>query len=213
MDNVLQSSYIYCDEEQRLIFLFGEIDNNTIGYVYSVIMSYIALDNNAELTSVDENGEEIEYVRTPIRLFINSHGGDIGDMWALIDLILTSPTPIETFCPSYCQSAGLKIFLAGHTRYIFEHTTFLYHQISSCVDGKFQDIIENQREFEWQQDAVEKYVAKRTLIDIPKLKEVREKKQDWVIHSEEAIALGIAHYIVEEDDVLYERTAYQPLYN
>ena len=79
----------------------------------------------------DEKDEkEKDYNREPIKLYINSYGGSIYDMWGLIDVILNSKTPIYTYCTGYAMSAAFKIFLAGHKRYCYKHSIFMYHQMS-----------------------------------------------------------------------------------
>ena len=176
------------DAENRTFYLFDEINEFTVGALYANMMTIIVADNTAE-------EEYKEYVRPPIRLFINSHGGNLCDMWALVDTMLTSKTPIETYCSGYAESAGFKIFLAGHKRYVTRHAALMYHQLSSWNSGKYQDLAENQKELEWHQDAIEEYVLQRTRIKPAKLKEVREKKQDWVIHANEAVKLGVADAI------------------
>ena len=185
-----KSANVMYDAENRTFYLFDEVNELTVGALYANMMALIVDDNTNEL-------QIIGYERPPIRLFINSHGGNICDMWALVDMMLTSDTPIYTYCSGYAESAGLKIFLAGHKRYVTKHATLLYHQLSSWTGGKYQDLAENQKELQWHQVAIEDYVLSRTKIKASKLKEVREKKQDWIIHAAEAVRLGIADDIWE----------------
>lgn len=183
-----QANVMY-DIENRTLYLFDEINELTVAALFANIMAIVSADDIAET-------EMRNYVRQPIKLFINSHGGNLCDMWALVDMMLTSATPIETYCTGYAESAGLKIFLAGGRRYVTPHATLMYHQLSSWAHGTYQDIVENQKELEWHQDAIEEYVLKRTRIKHSKLKEVRERKQDWIIHASEAVKLGIADAIL-----------------
>lgn len=186
-ENELQG-YVSHDETSRIIYMFGEINAASVGYAYSSIMTHILDDIDNDI--VIEN-------RRPIRLFINSHGGELCDMWALIDVMVNSKTPIETYCTGYAESAGFKIFLAGHKRFVSEHATLMYHQISSIEEGRFQDLMEKRKEFEWQQKAIEDYVLSRTEnITRNMLNEVREKKKDWFIHADEAVKLGLADTMV-----------------
>lgn len=181
-DNVLY------DEDNRTFYLFDEIDNTSVSSIYGTMMKIIVEDGIA--------AEQLKaYEPEPIKLFINSHGGNLCDMWALVDIMLNSNTPIYTYCTGYAESAGFKIFLAGHKRYITKHATLMYHQLAAWPSGKYQDLHENQRELEWHQNAIEDYVCSRTKIKMSKLKEVREKKQDWNIHAQEAVKLGIADAI------------------
>lgn len=180
---------VIVDMEQRTFFLFDEINEYSIGTLYSNMMALVMSDNAffSELK---------EYEPAPIKLFINSHGGNVCDMWALIDLMTLSETPIETYCTGYAESAALNIFLAGHKRYITKHATLMYHQVSSLASGTYQDLEENQREVKWQQKKIEEYVLSKTKVKSNKLKEICTKKQDWFIHSDEAVKLGFADAIL-----------------
>ncbi|MGN0106192.1 MAG: ClpP family protease, partial [Hominilimicola sp.] len=138
-----------------------------------------------------------DYKRKPIKIYISSNGGFVYDMWALIDIILTSKTPVYTYCTGYAMSAGLQIFLAGHKRYCSKHATFVYHQLSGGVVGTYQSMAENMDESKYQQNAIEEYVRSRTNITMKQLEEIRIKKHDVFIHSDEALDLGIVDEIIE----------------
>lgn len=180
---------VIIDIEQRTFYLFDEINELTIGALYSNMMTLIMQDNTL-------SSELKEYEVAPIKLFINSHGGNVCDMWALVDLMELSDTPIETYCTGYAESAALSIFLAGHKRYITKHATLMYHQVSSLASGTYQDLEENQKEVKWHQTRIEEYVLSKTKVKPNKLKEVCSKKQDWFIHANEAVKLGFADAIL-----------------
>lgn len=112
----------YVDTDKRLYFLSDDIDNASIGKLSWNILHQIEED--------DKNDEkEKDYKRDPIKLYINSCGGDVYDAWGLIDIILNSKTPIYTYCTGYAMSAAFNIFLAGHKRYCYKHSTFMCHQM------------------------------------------------------------------------------------
>ena len=118
-------------------------------------------------------------------------------MWSLVDIMLQSKTPIYTYCTGYAMSAAFMIFLAGHKRIVTTHSTLMYHQLSQYISGKYQDMVENQKETDWVQKASEDFVFDRTKITRKALKENREKKQDWIFHSEDALKYGIATGVVD----------------
>ena len=117
-------------------------------------------------------------------------------MWALIDIMINSKSPIYTYCTGYAMSAAFNIFLAGHKRFATKHSTFLYHQLSFWKEGKYQDMVENQTEMDYLQNEIEIYVHNRPQISKKKLLEVKNKKLDWYIHCDEALKLGIVNEIV-----------------
>lgn len=180
---------VYVNTNQRIIYISEHIDNGALGAVNFNLLSLIEQDNKKENT-------EKNFVREPIKLYISSCGGSIYDMWGLIDIIKTSPTPIYTYCTGYVMSAAFMIFISGHKRFIGEHSTLLYHQLSSRAQGTYQDLIEEGEERDVLQTQIESFVNSHTNIKQSKLNSVRKNKIDWYIHADEAIELGIADEII-----------------
>lgn len=119
---------IYTDTAKRIFYIGDVID--------SVSMSKICFDLLSILDDDQEKEEkEIGYKRKPIKIFINSFGGRVADMWSLVDIMLNSKTPIHTYCTGYAYSCGFYIFIAGSKRYITNHVDILYHQLSSSNWG------------------------------------------------------------------------------
>jgi ATP-dependent Clp protease protease subunit len=132
--------------------------------------------------------------RTPIRLFINSGGGGLEACFSIIDAIEMSKTPIHTYNVGPAYSAGGIIFIAGHKRYTFKHSSFLLHEGSSGYSadaGKFKDF---SKFYEHQLDMMEEFVLEKTKIS----PEQYEKKRhaDWWMDANEMIHYGIADEII-----------------
>ena len=128
---------IYANTDERILFLSDDIDNESVGSITWNILRLIKSDD-------EKDKKEKDYRREPIKLYINSYGGSVYDMWGLIDVILNSKTPIYTYCTGYAMSAAFKIFLAGHKRYCYKHSIFMYHQMSCWRSGKYQDLVEDK---------------------------------------------------------------------
>ena len=175
---------ILIDLKHRIFYLSGDISNETVGKVCFNILYLLQEDDEKEAS-------EVGFTRKPIHIYVHSFGGEAYDMWALIDVILNSKTPVYTYCTGYAMSAGFKIFLAGHKRFASIHSTFLYHQISGVRRGKYQDLVEDRVETDYLQTSIERFVIERTKITQVQLDENKAKKQDWYIHLDEALALGI----------------------
>lgn len=176
---------VLVNTSKRIFYLSDNISNETIAQLNFNLIYLLNEDDENE-------NKQKNYERKPIKIFINSRGGNVYDMWSLIDIMLNSKTHIYTYCTGYAMSAAFQIFLAGSRRFTSNHATFLYHQISSGMYGKYQDVIDNQEELEWAQNRVEEYVASRTKITTEMLKDNREHKKDWYIHSDEAMSLNVA---------------------
>lgn len=179
----------YTNGDERLFYLSDNVDNSSIGQLCWSLIFQLQDDDKRE-------AKEKDFKREPIKLYINSCGGSVYDMWALIDIILNSKTPIYTYCTGYAFSAAFKIFLAGHRRFATNHATFMYHQLSTWNSGRYQDIVEDMDETKYVQRTIEEYVIDRTDLSQSFLDEIREKKKDFYIHPEEALKFGIIDEII-----------------
>lgn len=169
----------------RNIYLSGEINTKSTSEVITKLMATITnITNQASLIR--------DYKVGHINIFIQSQGGLIHDMWALIDLMMSSPIPIYTYAVGLTASAALKIFLAGAVRFVMPNSVLMYHELSAGNSGKLQNVTEWQDYLEKEQEKVEKFVKMRTHLKSKKLKEIKEKKLDYYIYPDEAIELGFA---------------------
>lgn len=175
--------------ERRLFYLSSEVGNNTIGKLNFWLLSLIQEDDERET-------KEKDFIRKPIKIYVNSFGGSIYDMWSLIDIITNSKTPIHTYCTGYAMSAACKIFLAGHKRFISKHATLLYHQMGCMSNGTYQDVVENMEQMTYLQNMIEEFVSSKTKMTKDELKRIRENKIDYYIHPEDAVKLGFADEII-----------------
>lgn len=180
---------VYTNNEERIFFLSDDVDNESMGNLMWNILRLIKEDD-------EKDKKEKDYTRNPIKLYINSYGGSVYDMWGLIDIILQSKTPIYTYCTGYAMSAAFNIFLAGHKRYCYKHSTFMYHQMSCWRSGKYQDLVEDREEIDLLNNQIEEYVLKRTTFTENNIKEIREKKKDFWIHSNKVLDYGIVDEIL-----------------
>lgn len=181
---------IYVDNDNRIIYFSGDVWYDTVGKTCAILLSMIESDDK-------KDEEQKDYKRDPIKLYIHSYGGEIYDMWGLIDIIKCSKTPIYTYCTSYAMSAAFKIFLAGHKRFCTKHATFMYHQMSCRRSGKYQDLVEDREEMDFLNKQNEDYVLERTKITRERIDEIRQIKKDVYIHAEEALELGIVDEIIK----------------
>lgn len=177
-DNVLINT------DARLFYISDDVDSASIGEMCFNLLFLLQQDEDNEL-------EKREFKRKPIRIYVNSYGGEVYDMWALIDIIEQSKTPIYTYCTGYAMSAAFKIFLAGHKRFGTKHSTFMYHQMNCCKHGKYQDMVEDREEMDFLNAANEQYVIERTKLSREYINEIREKKKDVYFHANETLKFGI----------------------
>ena len=143
----------------------------------------------------DDAGIPIEE-RDPIKLYINSPGGDKYEGFSLIDAILVSDTPVWTYNVGMCASMGFLIYIAGKKRFTFPHSMFLHHDGTNGGWGssnKFIDTAEFDKRYDLE--VVKKHVLTHTKISEAVYEEY--KRVEWYMLPKEAIELGIADAVVE----------------
>lgn len=151
--------------KQRQLFLYGEIDEITV-YMETPVdfarltatdITRLILDFNAQDHDVPEQD------RCPIKLFIDSPGGDSGEGFTLADVIEQSKTPVWTINLGQWSSMGFLIGIAGHRRLSLPSSTFLWHDGSAGYlgsSGKVQDTADFIKRFE--REVVKPHVLKHS---------------------------------------------------
>jgi ATP-dependent Clp protease protease subunit len=78
----------------------------------------------------------------PMKLYINSEGGNLIDAFALIDVMRTSPVSIATVGMGNLMSSAFMIFAAGTKgrRAIGKNTSIMIHQFNHEYGGKYHDM-------------------------------------------------------------------------
>lgn len=174
---------------KRILHLSKEIDNESIGDIINNLIKIINED--------DINDSKLkDYKREPIHIYIQSFGGSVYDMFALIDIILTSKTPIYTYC-LYAMSAGSMIFMAGHKRFVYENSIIMIHQMYCGWYNKYLDTKIEQKENDRLQNAINNYILKQTKIPEDKFYKKFNSKEDWYIDAKKALKFNIATDLIE----------------
>ena len=181
-------SAVFSSKDARLYYLYGEINaRNCADIAYDI--SEINMDDD------EKDRKEKDFKRDPIKIYFNSFGGSVYDMWLLVDTIMASKTPVHTYCTGYAMSAAFIIFLAGHKRFMSPHATLMYHQIHCWRSGKYQDLVDDREQMDHLNEMIEQYVAERTGLTKEDLLAIREKKRDTYFSAQEALELQIINEI------------------
>lgn len=146
--------------------------------------------------NLEDEGKSVEE-RKPIELHINSYGGSVYDGFGIVNAIVTSKTPVHAYCDGYVMSMGLAIFTAAHKRFAAPYSTFMYHEISTMVYGKNEEIervtVENKR----LQKMYDSLILKNSNLTQKQLDSKRKQLKDWYFGAEDAKNFGIVHEIIE----------------
>lgn len=182
---------------ERTIYISGEINECNVSQVNAKLIEFI--------TNILVYQNSIKNAKVGhINLCIESTGGNVDDMWALIDLILTSPVPIYTYAFGVVSSSALMIFLSGNRRFVSPHTTLMLHELSCAFhSNKTNAIQEWSKMITNEQDKMDNLILCKTKLTKKKLKEIKARKQDYYFSAKEAVELSFADAIFMPTDWTY----------
>lgn len=179
----------YRDEQDRIFWVDSSIDENLLSLVKMIMRC-----NREDKDVPDED-------RKPIKVFIDSPGGDVQALYTTIKAIEMSKTPVWTinYCTAY--SAAADLMASGHKRFALKGTNFMVHN-GSCNYGGQVDQVESMKKYfdKLSKKVTDNFLA-RTKVD-PK---VFKKKavSDWFFDEEEALEMGVIDEIVNSFDILF----------
>ena len=168
------------------VITLGEITSEAACEVIGLIHEI----NNEDKNKAEEN-------RDPIKLILNSPGGNVYDGMGIVDAIQNSVTPIHMHIHGQAISMGFAIATCGHYRYATKRTTFMYHECSwetGHEKMKFheQELKEGKRL--WK--VYDNIIVENTEIPLKTLQSVRKEQKEWYITAEQALNLGIIDEIL-----------------
>lgn len=179
----------YQDEQDRVLWVEGEIDDG-IFELSKLILRYNKEDKDIPVEQ-----------RKPIKIFINSPGGDLDSTLSFIGLMEISKTPIWTIDACWAYSAAGLILMAGHKRFALPNTEALIHSGSGQLGGTFDQTTEQMKNYKILVDNMREFILSKTKIDNKLFKKMSAK--DWYIYTDEMLELGIVDSIVDNLDILF----------
>ena len=121
------------NNNSRNLFLYQEVDNSIVKDLTTEILTF----NEEDRTDRDSKKN---FKEKPINLYINSYGGYVDAAFALINIIESSQTPINTICTGVAASAAFLIFLSGSNRKAYKESRMMYHQLQQSQGDTYLDL-------------------------------------------------------------------------
>lgn len=179
--------FIECLKERKIIL--NNIIDNSLYEIVCMTIRMINLEDDKNSIPVNE--------RKPIEIYVNSYGGSTYDGYAAVNSILTSKTPVHTYCDGYAMSMGLAIFSAGHKRFAYPYTNFMYHEVSTEAVGKNVEIERVTKENKRIQKMYDSLITSHSSIEQKKLDKIKRDSFDWFFDAKEALAMGLVTGLIE----------------
>lgn len=171
---------------KRIVFLEEEITNDSAYSFAKQMMNLVMADEHS-----------------PIKLVINSPGGEIEAGMMIIDVIRGLPVPVQMYCMGNASSMAAIIFVSGKDgRYILPNSKLMIHQplIKSVGGGNCSEIKKIADNLEKRKAQLFKIVEENSDVTIKMLE--KETKEDRYYTAEEAVKLRLADKIVTFEQIL-----------
>lgn len=136
--------------------------------------------------------------RKPIIIYIMSDGGYMCYMWAMLDAMLTSKTPIITVNLGVAASAASLIYLAGSKRYMMPTANVIIHEGSTELAGDANKVMDAIKNYDSELAKMKSFILSRS--NIPPRVLNKRRKDDWYIDAKTCLEYGVCHKIVETLD-------------
>ena len=175
---------LYRDIERR-VFIWNEEVSEEILTLADYIMTYNYEDRDIPV-------EE----RVPIKIFINTQGGDLDCCKHVIDMIELSKTPVYTIGMARCYSAGTLLLMAGHKRFVFKNTKALLHDGYTDIGGSIGKFSDTASFIEKDEKTTKEFVLSHT--KIPEDEYSKNYRRDWFMLSDDIVKYGIADAILTD---------------
>ena len=177
------------DQNDRVFWIEGEITDMLFEYSKQIIRC-----------NKEDKGVPVED-RKPIRLFIDSPGGDLETTLAFIGLVGVSKPPVWTINAGIAYSGGGLILMSGHKRFALPNSQTLIHTGSGSVGGTYDQTTEQMKNYKQMVEKMKSFIISHTNIDQKLFK--KNQSKDWFITTEEQLSLGIVDKIVDDlDEIL-----------
>ena len=183
-DPDLRNYYRY--EEDRIFWLDEQVESCAEDLIKMILRC-----------NKEDSGIRIEE-RKPIKIFIDSPGGDVTFMWTIINMIEISKTPVWTinYCTAY--SAASEILASGHKRFAMPGSHVMIHLGSCAYSGDVANVESTKKYFDALSKKTVDHMLQRTKIE-PKM--FKKKTQtDWFMSETDALEYGIVDEIINDLD-------------
>lgn len=170
----------------RQIFIEGEINHALACNVVRQVLVLVAEDE-----------------KTPIKMFINSNGGDINAGMLIYDVIQSCKTPIIMYCIGKAYSMGALLFCCGRNgRYMLPNSELMLHEplLGGSISGNASSIYSISESLMETKKKMNAILAKHTGKSEEEIKEATGF--DHYFNPQESIDFGLCDKIVESFDEL-----------
>lgn len=164
--------------EERKVFLWGQVDDDSAKHVVDRLMYLDALE------------------KKDIHLYINSPGGYVTAGFAIYDCMKSLKSDVSTICTGFAASMGSIILSAGKKgkRFIQPHARVMIHQPSGGARGPASDIEITAKEILKTKEISAQILADNCGQKLEKI--MKDFNRDHWMDAEESVEYGIVDKVI-----------------
>ncbi len=168
----------------RSIILSGEINKDSAD---KLIRDLLILDNES---------------KDPVKIYINSPGGDVDAGYAIYDMIRFVSSPVTLIGTGLVASAAALILLAvpAERRVGLPNSSYLIHQPLSKMRGNATEIEIHALQLEKIKAKINKVISEATGKSLKQVE--KDTDRDYWLNAQEALEYGLISHVVERADQL-----------
>lgn len=169
------------------IYFYNEV---TAESTYSLIKSLQTAEKNC-LSIQMEFGLSCP---PPIRLYINSEGGELFSSLSVVDRINDLRVPVHTYVEGIVASAASLISISGTKRYMRKNAIMMIHQLRTYYGGTHENVKDETKNLELMSNIINEIYLKNSNFEIEKLEE--QLKRDLYLSAEDCLNFKLIDEII-----------------
>ena len=168
----------------------------TINY-YGQVTTESCMQLSQALKHLDKESKQHHLVynhQIPIKLHIQSLGGELMPSFYICDLIRNLDTPVYTYIDGFAASAASLIAVCGDKRFMTQYSSILIHQLSASSAGKYNEMKDELSNLSLFMENLKEIYLEKSRLKEEELDSLL--KSDLWLPSEKALTYGLVDEIL-----------------
>jgi len=153
-----------------------------------------------------------ESSHAPIKIIVNSIGGNLFESIVATDMMGTISCPVTTIALAEAKSGGFIIWMGGKERICHEHTCLMMHDVATMIMDKNSEIERHVKYIKGIKQKMANFLSYQTggKTTPGYWIELFDSGKDKWFSVEEALRLGIVHKVIKRPEMVDPTIATRP---
>lgn len=173
-------------DDDKIRFI-GEINRKTMAMLINELYTRVKELKSSHLNYSEGTDQQ---TKPTLYLFLSTDGGHLFPAFAAYDHLIKVRKHVHlvTIAEGFVASSGTILLLAGDQRLATKNTGLLFHQLSSGLCGKYNDLKDHMESCDWLMKKVVRLYGKKS--KLPKTSIKKLLTQEKVLSPKKCIKMG-----------------------